>query len=144
MARDLEWRVNHLGFAVAGVTPSGEQATALAEQERPDLVLMDIACKARWTASPPPTTSAPSCTSRWCSSPRMPTTRRCARASVTEAFGYIIKPASERELRVVIEMALYKHARAAAPAARAAGPRSEKMDAIGQLARRHRHDFNKS
>ena len=32
-----------------------------------------------------------------------------ARARLTEPFGYILKPFSERELRTVIEMALYKH-----------------------------------
>src|SRR5262249_14146742 len=40
IARDFAVRLTRMGFAIAGVTPSGEEAIVLAERERPDLVLM--------------------------------------------------------------------------------------------------------
>src|ERR1041384_6692682 len=110
LARDIEQRLGRLGFSIAGVTGLGEEAILIAERERPDLVLMDIRLegtmdgiaaaeqiRARldvpvWSL----TVSADDATLR--------------AASVTEAFGYIVKPAQDRELRIVIEMALYKHA----------------------------------
>jgi CheY-like chemotaxis protein len=42
VADDLEWQLRQIGCAVVGIAASGEEAVSLAEQERPDVVLMDI------------------------------------------------------------------------------------------------------
>jgi DNA-binding response OmpR family regulator len=42
VARDLQQRLKRLGFAVPQVASSGEEALSLAEQLRPQLILMDI------------------------------------------------------------------------------------------------------
>src|SRR5205823_1672482 len=46
-AADLQERLIALGYAIAGWSVTGEKAIALAQIERPDLVLMDIMLKGR-------------------------------------------------------------------------------------------------
>ena len=42
VASDLEARLKQMGHQVLGIATTGEEAIALAEQHRPDVVLMDI------------------------------------------------------------------------------------------------------
>ena len=42
VAEDLRWQITQAGYEVVGVTGSGEEAIALADRERPDVVLMDV------------------------------------------------------------------------------------------------------
>ena len=42
VADDLAWRLTQIGYEIVGIAASGEEALSLADQERPDIVLMDI------------------------------------------------------------------------------------------------------
>jgi len=42
VADDLEWQLIQIGCDVTGIAASGEEAIALANQQRPEVVLMDI------------------------------------------------------------------------------------------------------
>lgn len=51
VAADLEAKLVKLGYKVIGTAASGEEAIELAEQRRPDVVLMDIQLQGRMTGT---------------------------------------------------------------------------------------------
>jgi CheY-like chemotaxis protein len=42
VADDLEWQLMQIGYDVVGIAASGDEALSLAEQKRPDIIIMDI------------------------------------------------------------------------------------------------------
>lgn len=111
VARDIHEQLLHLGYAVAGLVASGEDAVAMAAQTRPDLVLMDIqlagamdGITAAHAIRAHPEIRAPIVFLT-----AYDAEATLARAKLTEPFGYVLKPFSERELRTALEMALYKY-----------------------------------
>ncbi len=109
LASDLGLRLRDLGYAVAGVAATGADALALAERHRPDLVLMDIRLQGPMDGI----ATALEIRRRW----RLPVAFLTAhgdddtlqRAKLAEPFGYLLKPFEDRELRTLLEIALYKH-----------------------------------
>ncbi len=109
VARDIQHHLAGFGYTVAGTTAFGEDAVRLAEEARPDLVLMDIRLAGAMDGIEAARRLRERC--------RVPVVYLTAyadeetlrRARVTEPFGYILKPFEDRELHTVIEMALYKH-----------------------------------
>ncbi len=109
IAADIKESLQNLGYAVTSIASSGEEAIKKAQENNPDLVLMDIMLRGEMdgieTAS----------RIRFCFN--IPVVYLTAysdeklleRAKITEPFGYIIKPFNERELHTNIEIALYKH-----------------------------------
>jgi len=110
VAMALERALRRMGYLVTGITGSGEEAVAKAAQRQPDIVLMDI----RLQGGTDGIEAASQIQTRY----DIPVVFLTAyadedtlqRAKVTAAYGYVLKPFQERELRVAIEMALYKHA----------------------------------
>ncbi len=102
-------RLRNLGYDVPALAHSGVQAIELAERLRPDLVLMDIYLEGDMDG-----VQAAEQIRRQVGIPVIYLTAYgnqevLERAKVTEPFGYILKPFEERELRIVIEMALSRH-----------------------------------
>ncbi|MGF6773720.1 PAS domain S-box-containing protein [Paraburkholderia sp. GAS199] len=109
VARDIAQQMTRAGHTVVGMTARGEDALTLAADTTPDLVLMDVRLEGaldgidtarllRENLSLPVvflTAYADEDTVR--------------RATVTEPFGYVLKPFDDTQLRTVVEMALYKH-----------------------------------
>lgn len=109
VARDIEQQLLDLGYNPIGHATQGQQSITLAEELRPDLVLMDIQLSGKMDGI-----EAAQLIRNKLFIPVVFLTAFAAddvlaRAKLTEPFGYILKPFSERELRTVLEMALYKH-----------------------------------
>jgi len=109
VALDLENRLKSLGYSVAAVVASGEEALQKATETLPDLVLMDIRLKGHMDGIE----AAQEIRARF----DVPVVYFTAltdddtlhQARITEPLGYILKPFEEKELRKTIEMALHKH-----------------------------------
>jgi len=109
IAADLAGKLQQLGYTVAAVTASGEEAVDFARAQPLDLVLMDIRLAGAMDG-----VTAAEIIRKECRRPVIYLTAHSdkttlGRAKLTEAFGYILKPFETRELQTHIEMALYKH-----------------------------------
>jgi len=109
VAKDMQTMLQRLGYDVPATAASGQEAIIKAAEIQPDLVLMDIVIKG--------TMDGIEAANQMRSHLDIPVIYVTAyadeallqRAKITEPFGYIIKPFTERELYTNIEMALYKH-----------------------------------
>ena len=109
VAKHIENMVRGLGYDVAAVEATGEDAVRTALEKLPDLVLMDIMLRGEmdgitaseqiWDQAAIPVVYLTAYADE----------STLERAKVTEPFGYLLKPFEERELYTAIEMALYKH-----------------------------------
>ena len=110
VARDIQMQLREMGYDVAGHATRGEDAVAMVAQARPHLVLMDIQLAGDLDGI------AAAHAIRTNTHQTVPIVfltafdadDTLARAKLTEPYGYILKPFTERDLRTVVEMALYK------------------------------------
>lgn len=109
VALDLQDRLVDLGYSVPAFVSSGEEAIRRAEEEQPDLVLMDVRLKGEMDG----TEAAEVIRARF----NIPVVYLTAfadddtlrRAQVTTPFGYLVKPFEALQLHATIKMALHKH-----------------------------------
>ena len=108
VAEGIKDSLEKLGYVVAGIASSGERALTMAQDKKPDLMLMDIVLKGEMDGIE----AAENIRSRFGIPVVFLTAyadeEKLERAKITEPFGYLIKPFQNRELKVTIEMALYK------------------------------------
>jgi DNA-binding LytR/AlgR family response regulator len=109
VSKDIQYSLKKLGYNVIGAAPTGEKAVELAEELRPDIILMDIMLKGKITGI-----EASAQIKEKLNIPVIFLTayadeNTLAKAKVTEPYAYIIKPFKEIDLHTSIEMALYKH-----------------------------------
>jgi len=98
-----------MGYSLSSVEISGEDAVKKAAEDRPDLILMDITLAGEMDGIE----AASEIYSRY----DIPVVFMSAhsdekilrRAQKAEPFGYIVKPFQKHELRIVVEIAIYKH-----------------------------------
>jgi len=109
VAQDIQNSISRIGHEVAGWATTAEEAIALAEENHPDLVLMDI----RLGGEVDGITAA----ERIRQSFDIPVIfltafaddETLARVKLVGPFGYILKPFDESDLRIAIEIGASKH-----------------------------------
>jgi PAS domain S-box-containing protein len=109
IAEDIGTSLRNLGYSVAGIASTGEEAVAKARDLHPSLVLMDIMLQGEMDG-----VEAAERILRQCNVPVVYLTAHTddntfRRAKLTEPYSYVIKPYEEKELQIAIEMALYNH-----------------------------------
>jgi len=108
-ALSIKDSLEEMGFVVIGNSESGEDAFKLIKQDRPDLILMDITLGGRM--------SGIEVARKIQSCHKIPVVYLTAHseenifqeAKKTDPFGYLVKPFDDRDLRIAVEIALYKH-----------------------------------
>lgn len=108
VSMDIQRRLSDLGYTVAGSAVSGEQAICSAEELGPDIILMDIMLEGAMDG-----VEAARSINRIFDIPVIFLTahadeRTIERAKSAGAFGYLVKPFLDRDLKLAIEMALEK------------------------------------
>jgi len=109
VAEDIKKTLQDLGYAVLSTASSGEEAIKKVNEYRPDLVLMDIVLQGGMDG----VETAKQISSHF-NTPIIYLTAysdktTLERARITEPFGYIIKPFKEKELKMAIDLAIFKH-----------------------------------
>lgn len=108
ISSDIQNTLRALGYEVAGSARSGQDAIARVAALEPDLVLMDIVLEGPMTG----TEAAEVITGKY-DIPVVYLTafadeETLAKAKITDAFGYVLKPFEDRGLQIALQMALYK------------------------------------
>ena len=106
----LEERLTAMGYTVAGMAASGEEAIDKARRLRPDLVLMDIVMPGKMNGI-----EAANVVTNELDIPVVFVTSYADDAIIEKAksvrpYGYIVKPFNELEIKAAIEVALFRKA----------------------------------
>lgn len=106
----LEERLTAMGYTVAGMAASGEDAVDKARRTRPDLVLMDIVMPGKMNGI-----EAAKIVTQELDIPVVFVTSYADDAIIEKAksvrpYGYIVKPFNELEIKAAIEVALFRKA----------------------------------
>ena len=109
VARDITQQLQAMGYTIAGVTASGEQAIQIVVDTAPQLVLMDIRLEGPIDGIDAAKQIRDSCDIPIVFLTAYSDEETVKRATLTEPFGYLLKPFEDSQLRTIIEMALYKH-----------------------------------
>ncbi len=110
VAKALALSLQHLGYHIVGEVSTGEEAIQLAEESKPDLVLMDIKLGGQIDGIQ----ASEEIRVRF-DIPIIFLTAHSeadviSRAKIAEPYGFLAKPISHNVLKMTIETVLYKHA----------------------------------
>lgn len=110
MSKFIQFKLDYMGYEVVGDAINCELAMERASSLKPDLILMDIMLDGDQDGI--------ETAQKIIEKQHVPIIYLTAhedellfeRAKITDAFGYLIKPFNDRDLRIVLETSLYRHA----------------------------------
>ncbi|MBT4290657.1 MAG: PAS domain S-box protein [Deltaproteobacteria bacterium] len=106
-ALEMESTLEEIGYTVISIVDTGEEAVAIAKEEKPDIVLMDIRLQGEMDGIDTAEIIRSEFGIPVIFSTAFLDEERIERAKITMPFGYVLKPIQESDLKVTIEMALY-------------------------------------
>ncbi len=109
IAQDIARISENCGFEILDIVRSGEKSIPRAEELKPDVVLMDIMLGDEMSGLTAAETIYYSLDIPIIFITAYADDKTISKSKIAEPFGYIIKPFDERELKAVIELAIYKH-----------------------------------
>ena len=127
-AFNLQQGLRRLGYDVPAIAASGAKALQLIEQQRPDIVLMDIHLEGEIDGIETAQRIAPDLMVPVIYLTAYSEETTLKRAAETKPYGYLLKPFSDRELHATIQMALQRHAAEVALRGREAELRRSRED----------------
>lgn len=109
IAMEIADRLRSMGYEIIKIVSNGDHAIQTVKDNKPDLILMDIMIQGDFDGIETATRIK-----SFSDTPVIYLTANAdestlERAKSSDAFGYLIKPFEEKELKTSIEMALYKH-----------------------------------
>lgn len=108
VAQDLAVSLTDMGYAICGSFESGESALRQAQNERPDLIIMDIVLKGALDGIQTAQKMHAQFNIPVIFLTAFANQALLERAKNTEPFGYLLKPFTKKELQSAIEIGLYK------------------------------------
>jgi two-component system cell cycle sensor histidine kinase/response regulator CckA len=109
VALDLRSILINAGFAVAGEVSTGKQAITAAGELSPDIILMDISLKGTMSGIDAARTIIERHDIPIVFLTANSDQKTLEQAKHVSAYGYILKPFDERDIRTTVELVLFKH-----------------------------------
>ncbi|MCR4290444.1 MAG: response regulator [Candidatus Scalindua sp.] len=109
LAEDTQNKLQDLGYVVSSMASTGNEAIQKAEEDKPDLVLMDIVLEGEMDGIEVAKQIYSCFDIPFIFLTAYADDKILERIKVTEPFGYIVKPFTSEDLKIAIELALYKH-----------------------------------
>jgi len=109
VAKDISVCLKKIGYEVLGTLSKGEKVVPKINEEKPDLILMDIMLAGTMTGIDVSKKIKEEFDIPVVFLTAYADEKTISKAKVTEPYGYVIKPFKEIDLRTSIEMALYKY-----------------------------------
>jgi len=108
-AEDTQYRLQDLGYIVSSLASTGNEAIQKAKEDKPDLVLTDIVLEGEMDGIEVAKQIYSCFDIPFIYLTAYADDKILERIKITEPFGYIVKPFTNEDLKIAIELALYKH-----------------------------------